>query len=126
VNAQILLVEDHPLNRQLARDILTYRGHAIVEAASVEEAKRKLANAAPDLVLCDIQIPGGGGELVLQTIRANAATSHIPVIAVTAFAMPGDRERLLKAGFDGYIAKPIDTIQFGETVESFLGKRKER
>jgi two-component system cell cycle response regulator len=71
-------------------------------------------------VLLDVQIPGGGGELVLHELRALASWSTLPVIAVTALAMGGDRERLLAAGFDGYLSKPIDTRTFGSVIESFL------
>ncbi|MBX3261848.1 MAG: response regulator [Labilithrix sp.] len=120
----ILVVEDHPMNRLLVRDVLENRGHEIIEACSVGDAERALAARVPDLVLLDIQIPGGGGEAVLRSIRGSADTAHLPVVAVTAFAMAGDRARLLAAGFDGYVSKPIDTREFGPTVEAFL--RSER
>lgn len=116
--SRILVVEDNALNLQLVRDILEYRGHEVVSAASVPEARSRLIETRPDVVLLDIQLPGGGGETLLDEIRS--ATPDLPVIAVTALAMDGDRERLLKAGFDGYLSKPIDTRTFGPTVESFL------
>jgi len=120
MKAKILVVEDNPLNMQMVRDILQYRGHRVLEATTVEEGRERLSANLPDLVLVDIQIPGGGGERLLRDIRADGRLRHIPVIAVTAFAMEGDQERFLKAGFTAYISKPIDTRQFGPTVESFL------
>ena len=123
MGARILVVEDHPLNLRLVRDILEYRGHAVEAATSVEAARQALSGARPDLVLLDIQLPGGGGEALLREIRGSAALAGLPVIAVTALAMEGDRERLLHAGFDGYLSKPIDTRAFGPEIESFL-KRK--
>src|SRR6266849_5057362 len=104
----ILLVEDNPLNRQLVRDILIYRGHEVMEAATVSEAKLKLEQAKPDLVLLDIQIPGGP-EL-----------ADVPVIAITAFAMPSDVARFRKLGFDAYLSKPIDTRQFASQVQALI------
>lgn len=122
---RVLLVEDSPLNRKLARDILTARGHEVVEASTVDEAKQKLESMVPDVVLLDVMIPGGGGEVVAALIKASERLYKVPVVAVTAFAMPGDKERLLACGFDGYISKPIDTRQFGPTVESWAAKNKE-
>lgn len=122
MSTRILVVEDHPLNFKLVRDILEFRGHQVEGAASVAEARAALDRARPDLVLLDIEIPGGGGVAVLVHIRATPALSDLPVIALTALAMEGDRERLLAAGFDGYLSKPIDTREFGPIVESFLGE----
>lgn len=123
MRARILIIEDNPLNLQLVRDILEYRGHEIEVAMTVQEARGKLQGAKPDLVLLDIQLPGGGGEKLLREIRGTVALADLPVVAVTALAMEGDRERLLAVGFDGYVSKPIDTLTFVSTVESFL-KRK--
>lgn len=120
MSARILVVEDHPLNFKLVSDILEFRGHRVEGAASVAEARDALERARPDLVLLDIEIPGGGGLAVLVYIRATKVLADLPVIALTAFAMDGDRERLLAAGFDGYLSKPIDTREFGPIVESFL------
>jgi CheY-like chemotaxis protein len=120
--SRILVVEDHPLNRRLVRDILEYRGHEVLEASDVAQAQARLSEYRAEIVLLDIQIPGGGGELVLRTIRDDAALARLPVIAVTAFAMAGDRARLLGLGFDGYISKPIETRTFAETVEGFVAK----
>jgi two-component system cell cycle response regulator DivK len=114
----ILLVEDNMLNRRLAQVILLARGHLIVEADSVPAARAALERQLPDLVLMDIQLPGGGGEALVKEIRQQPAWAHLPIIAVTALAMQGDRERLLRSGFDGYISKPIDVGTFGQEIES--------
>lgn len=116
----ILLVEDNPLNRQLLRDILQYRGHRVCEAEGVVDAWACLQAGVPQIVLLDVQIPGGGGEELLRRIRERPDLDALPVIAVTASAMQGDRERLLAAGFDGYISKPVDTRALGPAVEAFV------
>lgn len=120
--SRVLVVEDHPLNRRLVRDILEHRGHEVVEATDVDSARERLREPLPEIVLLDIQIPGGGGEALLRHIRGDAALARLPVIAVTALAMVGDRARLLGAGFDGYISKPIDTRAFPVEVEAFVAK----
>ncbi len=116
----ILLVEDNPLNRQLVRDILIYRGHEVLEAATVSEAQLKLEQAKPDLVLLDIQIPGGGGEVLFKQIRGRPELADVPVIAITAFAMPSDVARFRKLGFNAYLSKPIDTRQFASQVQALI------
>jgi len=118
----ILVVEDNPMNMRLVHDVLAFRGHTILQAKDVDEGRARLAEATPDLVLLDVQIPGGGGELLLREIRETPALAHLPVVAVTAFAMRGDRERLLEAGFDGYLSKPISVRTFAEDVEAFVKK----
>lgn len=123
--ARILVVEDNPLNRLLLHDILELRGHEVIEASNVDEALPLLDSAHLDLLLLDVQIPGGGGEAVVKEVRKRADLAHLPIIAVTSLAMPGDRERLLGSGFQGYLSKPIDTRTFGPTVESFLRPLKE-
>ena len=118
--ARILLVEDNLLNRLLIHDILALRGHEVFEASTVDEARRALDAETPDLLLLDVPIPGGGGAAVLRDVRARPGLADLPIVAVTSLAMPGDRERLLGIGFQGYLSKPIDTRTFGTTIESFL------
>jgi CheY-like chemotaxis protein len=118
--ARILIVEDNLLNRLLIHDILALRGHQVLEASTVDDARRALDLEIPDLLLLDVQIPGGGGEAVIRDVRARPGLANLPIVAVTSLAMPGDRERLLGIGFQGYLSKPIDTRTFGATVESFL------
>ena len=103
--ARILVVEDNPLNRLLVHDILELRGHEVVEASTVDEARRKLEVDRLDLLLLDVQIPGGGGEAVIREVRQRPDLADLPIIAVTSLAMPGDRERLLAAlGLHGLVA----------------------
>lgn len=122
--AKILVVEDNPMNLLLLRELLEHRGHSVDSAASVDQASARLRSTRPELVLVDIQIPGGGGELVLREIRSEPCYRHLPVIAVTALAMSGDRKRLLELGFDGYFSKPLDTRAFGPAVERYLRESK--
>jgi len=118
--ARILVVEDNPMNSMLVRDILQHRGHEVLEAATIEAGRAMLRGASIDLVLMDVEFPGGGGVALLREIRDDPSLAQLPIVAVTALAMRGDRERLVAAGFDGYISKPIDTRAFGPTVEAFL------
>jgi two-component system cell cycle response regulator DivK len=103
----ILIAEDNAANRELLREALTARDHAVVEAVNGEEALRMIEQSSPDLVMVDIQMPRVDGYEVLRRVRADAQWSATKMIAVTAFAMRGERERALAAGFDGYISKPI-------------------
>jgi len=123
--ARILIVEDNPLNRLLIHDILELRGHEVIEASTVDEARRALAATRPDLLLLDVQIPGGGGEAIIREVRKREDLNDLPIIAVTSLAMPGDRERLLSIGFQGYLSKPIDTRTFGAAIESYLKPEEE-
>jgi CheY-like chemotaxis protein len=120
MGVRILIVEDNALNMRLARIVLELRGHQIDAATTVQEAAACLQAAKPALILLDIHVPGGGGPALLRQIRNDSTLHDLPVIAVTALAMDGDRERLLQEGFDGYISKPIDTRTFGPEVETYL------
>ena len=116
----ILVVEDNEKNRVLFRDILQKRGYKIVEAETGEQAIMLLQKERPDLILMDIQLPGKDGITVTREIKANEATRDIPVLALTSYAMKGDRERMLEAGFDKYISKPIKVGEFLNTVDDFF------
>lgn len=120
MTARILVVEDHPPSLELVRYLLQSAGYAVSGAgdglAGLEQARR----VRPDLVVCDIQMPGMDGYALLAALRADAALAAIPVIAVTAFSMPGDRHRILEAGFEGYISKPIVPETFIAQVGAFL------
>ena len=122
LRGSILVVENDRASRILVRDILAPRGHRVLEAANVEEARRIWATESVDLVLTDLGIPGGGGQELLDQARkhATASSRKIPVIATTASLMQGEEKRVLASGFDGYIGKPIETRQLGPTLESFL------
>ena len=103
----ILVAEDNAANRELLREALAMRDYAIVEAVDGEEALRMVKERSPDLVLLDIQMPKLDGYEVLRRIRNHAGRSGTKVIALTALAMRGERERAMAAGFDGYVTKPI-------------------
>jgi two-component system cell cycle response regulator DivK len=120
MSGRILVVEDNAANRRLLHDLLEHRGHTVLEAETVDQGRAALRDAAVDLIVMDIQLPGGGGERLLREIREEPRLAALPVIAVTALAMQGDRDRFLRAGFDAYISKPIDVRRFGPEIESFL------
>jgi two-component system cell cycle response regulator DivK len=116
----VLLVEDNPRNLKLARDVLEYAGFAVVVAATGEEGVEQARTTLPDVILMDLQLPGIDGFAALELLRATEATAHIPVVALTAFAMRSDRERFLAAGFDGYLEKPIDVRALPGQVEALI------
>jgi two-component system cell cycle response regulator DivK len=107
---QILVVEDNEKNMKLFRDVLRAKGYRTVEATTGSEAVRLAAEHAPDLVLMDIRLPDIDGVEALTRLRADERTASIPVLALTAQAMEGDRERFLACGFDGYVSKPVNII----------------
>ena len=113
---RILVVEDNDKNLKLVRDLLQFRDITATEARSGREALDAASEACPDVVLLDIDLPDMPGTDVLTELRRLPGMASVPVLAVTAYAMKGDAERLLAAGFDGYIAKPIDVRSFVDTV----------
>lgn len=117
---RIMIVEDNERNIKLLRDLLGARGYCTIEARSGEEAIALGRAERPDLVLMDIQLPGMDGVAALRELRNLRETAATPVIAVTAFAMKDDRERLLAAGFDGYVEKPIDIRELPAQLNAFL------
>ncbi len=114
--AQILVVEDNDRNMKLVREVLHASGYRTLEATSGGQAVEVAAESRPDLVLMDIQLPDIDGVEALGRLRSDRRTASIPVLALTAQAMQGDRERFLAAGFDGYLAKPVDILALVETV----------
>jgi two-component system cell cycle response regulator DivK len=121
----ILIVEDNPKNLKLLRDVLQFRGY-VISAAETGEAGVALARTEPPaLILMDIQLPGMDGREAAQMLKADAHTRHIPIIALTAFAMKGDRERLLAEGFDGYISKPINIKDISQVVAQYLSGQRD-
>ena len=123
--ARILIVEDSPDNMKLFRTILGLKGHDVIGLAGGDGLLDAIDEKSPELILMDIQLPGKDGFTLLRELRSSAS-SHVRVIALTAHAMTGDRERALDAGFDGYITKPIDIRGFPEQVERALrGERLE-
>lgn len=120
---QILVVEDNEKNMKLVRDVLLAKGYRTLEAATGGLAVELAAEHSPDLVLMDIQLPDVDGVQVLGRLRADERTAGIPVLAVTAQAMHGDRERFLAAGFDGYVSKPLNIREFIGTVRQHCDGR---
>lgn len=121
---RILLVEDNPMNRRVAEFLLKSKGYVVYEARDGQEALELAKAHFPDLILMDLQLPGLDGFATAKIIKEDAATRIIPVVAFTAYAMKGDEERAVKAGFDGYITKPIDPDEFPVIVASYLAKQK--
>jgi len=108
---RILVVEDNERNMKLFRDVLTAKGYRTLEATTGTQAVELAADHAPVLVLMDIHLPDIDGVEALGRLRADRRTASIPVLALTAQAMEGDRERFLGSGFDGYVSKPVDVIE---------------
>jgi two-component system, cell cycle response regulator DivK len=120
---RILVVEDNELNMKLFRDVLVATGYRTLAATSGGEAVELATEHEPDLVLMDIQLPDLGGVQALGRLRANDRTASIPVLALTAQAMDGDRERFLAAGFDGYLSKPVNVRELIDTVRLHCERR---
>ncbi len=123
-NELILIVEDNEKNLKLARDVLKFHGFRTVEATDGESAITMSVEHLPALVLMDIQLPGMDGIAAMKKIRADERTKHIPTVALTASVMSGDRERFDEAGFDGFIAKPIDVKAFPGQVRAYLEAKR--
>jgi two-component system, cell cycle response regulator DivK len=125
-NELILIIEDDDKSRKLVRDLLSYNGYETIEAVNGLDGVRLARERLPALVLMDIQLPDISGIEARERIRADAATRHIPVIAVTASVMPEDRQRVVDAGFDGYQRKPISMKEFmaavRQTIDQHTGK----
>jgi two-component system cell cycle response regulator DivK len=114
--AQVLVVEDNEKNMKLFRDVLQASGFRLLEATTGEQAMELAAEHQPNLVLMDIQLPDIDGVEALGRLRADVRTASIPVVALTAQAMHGDRERFLDVGFVAYISKPVNILEFVKTV----------
>jgi two-component system, cell cycle response regulator DivK len=117
----ILVVEDNRLNMKLVRDVLEHAGYAVVGAATGEEGVELALRVRPDLVLMDLQLPGIDGTEALRRIKRTVPGAVMPVVAVTASAMPSDREAAARAGFDGFLEKPINVRALAAQVASYLG-----
>ena len=119
--ARILVVEDNDRNLKLVRDVLVFAGFEVLEAQTGEQGVAIAETTLPDLVLMDLQLPGIDGAEALRRLRDNPATAELPVVAVTAFAMKGDEERIREGGCEAYLSKPISVGKFIETIRHFLG-----
>lgn len=116
----VLVVDDNPQNLKLARVLLAGEGYEVRTAADAEEALRVLESFAPRLILMDLQLPGMDGLELTRRLKADPARRHIVVVALTAYAMKGDREEALAAGCDDYVPKPIDTNALPALIASHL------
>jgi CheY-like chemotaxis protein len=120
---KILVVEDNDMNMQLVEFLLEEGGYQLVKATSGEEAlaiTRESTNGLPDLILMDIHLPGMDGLSVVRAMKADTRMSRVPILALTAHAMRGDKDRFLEAGCDGYISKPIDVKTFIQSIERYM------
>ena len=120
MTSKILLIDDHPENTKLAVYLLEHAMHEVRTADTGEDGIRMALSEDFDLIVCDIHLPGIDGYEVAAQLKANPQWKKVPLIAVTALAMVGDRERVLLAGFDGYLSKPIMPRTFKQQIESFL------
>ena len=118
--AKVLIVEDNPANMKLATFLLQSAGHTVVSATNAEVGLTLALGEQPNLILMDIQLPGMDGLEATGVLKRDIATRDIPVIALTALAMKGDEERILAAGCDGYIAKPMRYQEFLATIDALL------
>jgi len=124
MSEKILVVEDNEQNRILMRQILSHRGYEVLEAVDGAAGLKMAREHMPDLILLDLQMPVMGGFAVIRELRKTPELSKLKVIAVTSFAMKGDREKALEAGFDDYVTKPIDTRNFAELVKKIISEVK--
>jgi two-component system, cell cycle response regulator DivK len=120
---KILIVEDNDNNRSLFRDILTFHGYEIMLASDGQQGVDMARALGPDLVLMDIQMPGMDGITAGMILKGDPATAGLKIVALTSFAMRGDREKILAAGFDGYLSKPISTRELAGLVKKWLGEQ---
>ena len=117
--AKVLLVEDNPLNMELILEILRLQDFSVDTAEDGEKGVKKAEGTVYDLILMDIALPGMDGVEATRIIKSRPEYRNVPVVALTAFAMAGDKERLLKAGFDEYISKPLDVHDFIERLQKY-------
>lgn len=121
--SKVLIAEDNPVNRELLRELLETRGHSVTEACDGQEALERIEESRPDILFLDLDMPVLDGFATVRRIRENPATAALTVLAVTAYAMQGDREKVLTSGFDGYLSKPIQSRLLFEEMERFLGNQ---
>lgn len=115
-----MIVEDHPVNLKLVRDLLEMDGFEVISCPDAEDALRCLKSGNPDMILMDVGLPGMNGLELTQILKADEKTRNIKIVAVTAFSMKTDRDKVMDAGCDGYISKPINTRKFTEQILQLL------
>jgi CheY-like chemotaxis protein len=117
---RVLIAEDNAVNRELLREMLEARDCEVAEARDGQEALRMLESSRPDILLLDVGMPVLNGYELVRKIRSDASLATLPVLAVTAYAMQGDRENILRSGFDGYLAKPINARSLAQELDKLL------
>lgn len=117
---RIVIIEDNPANLELVKYLLEHSGYEVLVASDGAQGVSLVLQVRPDLIICDLQMPALDGYQVLAKLRQDPQVAHTPIVAVTAFSMPHDRQRVMTAGFDGYISKPIEPETFVEQIGAFL------
>jgi len=120
---KVVIAEDNAINRELLRELLEIRGYSVIDASDGQEALNVLEQTNPDLLLLDIGMPVLDGFAVIRKVRQDSRLANLPVVAVTAYAMQGDREKILNSGFDGYLSKPIDANALAAELDRLLNNR---
>jgi CheY-like chemotaxis protein len=120
----ILVVDDNPINLKLVSDLLAFEGHRVIKAVDGEEAADSVRQNPPDLILLDVDLPGIDGLTLTKRLKADPQTAHIIIVALTAFAMKGDRQKAMAAGCDAYVTKPINTRELPAQVAGLLQHRE--
>jgi len=118
--SRILYIEDNPLNMKLVHKLLVDMGYSMIEASDGEYGIRQALTASPDLILMDINLPDVDGLTVTRKLKGDLRLRHIPIVALTANSMHGDREQCLAAGCDAYLAKPVSRLELRNVLERFL------
>ncbi|MEO8806247.1 MAG: response regulator [Burkholderiaceae bacterium] len=118
--ARILVIEDNAANLELVRYLLTFSGYTVLSAPDGAQGVALAREERPDLIICDLQMPKLDGYQVLEQLRGDADVARLVIVALTAFSMPKDREKVLTAGFDGYLSKPIEPEAFVAQIETYL------
>jgi CheY-like chemotaxis protein len=116
----VLIAEDNPVNRELLRELLELRGYTVTEASDGEETIKQMGQRQPDVLLLDLNMPVLDGFGTVKRIRQDPRLASLPVVAVTAYAMRGDKERILNSGFDGYLSKPINSAELEQELDRLL------
>jgi CheY-like chemotaxis protein len=119
---KILIIEDNPMNMELTTDLLKVSGYIVVQAETAEQGIKMAQSQKPDLIIMDIGLPVMDGLSAVEILKKDGKTKDIPILALTSYAMKGDREKILEAGCEGYLAKPIDTRKFADEVKAILKK----
>jgi two-component system cell cycle response regulator DivK len=121
---KVLIAEDNPVNRELLRELLEIRGYAVTESSNGEDALDQIAKTQPDILLLDLGMPVLDGFETIKRIRTDPDFKSLPVLAVTAYAMQGDHEKILTSGFDGYLSKPINSLLLDQELNRLLVQAK--